>query len=91
MSEKLESFSQEEIAELEDHLRFQENERQVRADEEEAAKFIDRWLQVIRSELQLMRSEGVDPYIAWLAVRIATDWWRADDHLGDLCPDPSER
>jgi len=71
------------------YLDFLEDESRRREDREEAAKYIDRWIHVIREELQRMRSEGVDPYIAWLSVRIATDWW-ADDPLAKLRPDGSE-
>ena len=54
--------------------------------QEKAKKHTDRWLHVIRSELELMEKEGIDPYIAWLSFVDTTDFWGSVDHIGDLHP-----
>jgi hypothetical protein len=58
-----------------DESEFYAKQALMQMDAIEARKYMGHWLHVIRDELQSMRKEGVDPYIAWLAISMATDPW----------------
>jgi hypothetical protein len=69
---------------------FLEDQHQWLMDAQEALKYMDRWMQVIRDELQRMREEGVDPHIAWLSIYLTTDSWEECSRLHELKPKSPE-
>ena len=68
------------------YIEWEESECRMREYREEAQKHIDRWQQVIRAELQRMREEGIDPFIAWLAIDMFTDMFDIRYGLSELKP-----
>ena len=69
-----------------DYIEWSHQQAQIRNDDKEAHKHVDRWMHVIRAELHRMHEEGIDPYIAWLAVVMTTDMWGDHHWLSELKP-----